>query len=153
VRKNEQRDALERLERSHGRLLEEAEALCAAVEQSAPREELEQFVTFFERQGYRHEIDEEKSLFPRLRGKVPDALLKELTSQHREHERLCARLRELIEQPSARAELAAQAHLLRDHYRTHIALEDAQLLPAARSVLTAEDLAAMDDEMQSRRGR
>jgi hemerythrin-like domain-containing protein len=143
------------LARSHERLLEEADGLCAALARSAPLDEIASAVSFFEHQGVRHERDEEESLFPRLRDRVASSLFDELTRQHRAHESMCARLRELVERdaPERAASLAEVAESLRQSYRDHIALEEAALLPAAASLLGADELAAIYEEMQARRGR
>src|SRR5262245_21523621 len=110
------------LERCHGRMRDESEALCVALGRGAPAEEVEDALGFFERQRVRHERDEEESLFPRLRGRGEDGLLDELTRQHREHERLCSELRAGIER-GAWAALRPLAEELRDSYRAHIQLE------------------------------
>ena len=143
------------LERSHDRLMEEADALCAAIVAGAPREQLEEAVSFFERQGVRHERDEEESLFPRLRDRLGGTLLDDLPRQHRQHEQLCAQLRRLLDAPARETgpALLETAESLRQSYRDHIDLEENALLPAAESMLDADELAEVHAEMQARRGR
>jgi hemerythrin-like domain-containing protein len=91
----------------------------------------------------RHDEDEERSLFPRLAGiaALADVIAK-LEAQHVEQRALTERL--------AKGEDVAAA--LIDAYRTHIDLEDRVLFPAAREALTSEDIAAIAEEMEARRG-
>jgi len=149
------------LERSHQRLLGEVlrlQTLGRAVREGKPEDtgELLDVVAFFLRQGNRHEADEEKSLFPRLRGHVPSHLLTALRRQHRTHERLAERLDALLAGPlteEGRREVQGLCVELAASYRAHIAREEAELLPAARQALGPEELALLADEMQARRGR
>ena len=153
--KSRQNDPIEMLERCHNRMLDESEALCAALASPARLEDADFALGFFERQGVRHERDEEESLFPRLRGRMDDRLLDDLARQHREHERLVGELRSGLDAGDAvdAPALLALAEKLRESYRDHIELEENGLIPAARKLLTADEMAAALEEMQARRGR
>jgi hemerythrin-like domain-containing protein len=55
--------------------------------------------------------------------------------------------------PADRAErFLTLVHELRDVYRTHIAVEDQEVLPAAAAALSPSDRKAIGTEMASRRG-
>jgi hemerythrin-like domain-containing protein len=159
--------ALEMLERSHGKLQEAlgelrsaANAIAAGSKSDADLAVIHDAVEFFERSVTRHEADEEQSLFPRLRGKAGiDPVLETLVDDHREHNRLHRRLREIagtwgdsLPEPEHAQHLVRLVTELEDAYARHIALEDEKLFPAARA-LSAQELAAAAEEMQARRGR
>jgi hemerythrin-like domain-containing protein len=131
------RDPFEKLDRCHRRL---EEALDALARDPSAREDV---IDFLGHQMKRHDEDEERSLFPRLAG-VPalaDVIAK-LEAQHVEQRALSERL--------AQGEDVTTA--LIDAYRTHIDIEDRVLFPAARKALRPEDLAAIAEEMEARRG-
>ncbi len=155
------------LERSHAKLeealrelREAADAIAAGAGTEADQELVREVVDFFERSVTRHEADEEQSLFPRLRGKAGiDPVLDTLVDEHREHNRLHRRLREITDtwrdslpDPQHADHLVRLVSELEDAYTRHIRLEDDKLFPAARA-LSAAELAAAADEMQARRGR
>lgn len=147
----------EQLERCHRRLEEACDALTRAAN-SRDIETASDVCGFFARQIRRHEEDEEKSLFPRLASAGEDlrGILTRLEAEHREHETLQARLEEAVAgrfQGDLWKELEAVADLLARAYRAHIELEESALFPAARTLLTADDLDAMSREMDERRGR
>jgi iron-sulfur cluster repair protein YtfE (RIC family) len=158
---------LDMLERSHRRLEENLNQLRAAAEAiaggpatDADRATVCEVVEFFERSVTRHEADEEQSLFPRLRERgAIDPVLDTLVDEHREHNRLHRRLREITDTWRDRPPtLDSAQHLLRlvveiqDAYARHLELEERQLFPAARE-LSTRALAEAADEMQARRGR
>ena len=113
----------------------------------------------------RHSADEEQSLFPRLRAsddsqaKAAIRMVERLEADHRvaedHHDAVdalgCRWLREGTLP-------AGDARALREHlvalerlYRRHIAVEDQELFPIARRVLTAAELGAIGHEMAARR--
>jgi hemerythrin-like domain-containing protein len=115
--------------------------------------------------GVKHTEDEEVSLFPRLRkhgragGDEALAAMAELESQHRTAEQMhkqfdgfvltlprdgSADIREL----DCFSEMAAE---LDEFYRPHIFMEDNLVFPIAARVLPAEEIAALGEEMRSRR--
>lgn len=161
---NDARDPFEQLERSHRRLEERLEDLTwiareargAAVDVDALRD----VVAFFARAVRRHEEDEERSLFPRLRGVAElGEPIAQLEAEHREHLALHARLDPLVttldrtpDDARAIEELAHVADALVRAYRSHVAAEEQTLFPAARAALDADALAAIAREMQERRG-
>lgn len=152
-------DPIAQLERSHRRLEEACDAL---VQASCSRniETVSDVCAFFSRQVRRHEEDEEASLFPRLRAakKTPEleALLERLATEHREHEALHRRLEEAVAgrvEGDVWTEIASVADLIMLAYRRHIEEEERSLFPATRALLGPEELAAMQGEMDARRGR
>ena len=113
----------------------------------------------------RHSADEEQSLFPRLRtsadphAKAAIRMIERLEGDHRvaedHHDAVeslgCRWLR-------AGTLPAGDARALREHlvalerlYRRHIAVEDHDLFPMARRLLTPAELAAIGHEMAARR--
>ena len=150
-------DPLTQLDRSHRRLEEACNVLIDAVG-ARDLALLEEVQAFFRRQGRLHEEDEDRSLFPRL-AQLPDtpsALLERLAVEHRAHHALGLRLDEAV---SGRHDgelwdaIRAVGDELVKAYRTHIDLEETELFPLARRVLTQTDLDAMRVEMDARRDR
>jgi hemerythrin-like domain-containing protein len=159
------------LDASHRRQEEAVSALLSAARRIAAGRGNEEDVDvvrdvagFFERATPRHFADEETSLFPRLRDRGDadvGALLDRIAAEHRAHERAHAELRRCVGavpddgQVSATdgAALLAVATEIDRMYRDHIALEDAELIPAAQRLLDEDDLTAIITDMESRRGR
>ena len=111
--------------------------------------------TYFETAGRDHHADEEEDLFPRLRRLGPglEALLARLAGEHRALERLWARLAPGLEAEGRRdAHWRAAAAEWCERSEAHVALEDAELLPAARRLLRPDDLEALGRTMAARRG-
>src|SRR5271165_4944255 len=72
-RSREQRHPLDQLTRSHERLRERiAEVVALGHGTEFDQAALEDLAAWFERQGARHEADEDESLFPRLRAAAID---------------------------------------------------------------------------------
>jgi hemerythrin-like domain-containing protein len=158
-------DPFEQLERSHRRLEERLDDLAMATSgETVDLDAVREVAAFFARAVRRHEDDEERSLFPRLRGRpelVP--ILERLSREHREHEALHTKLDALAQIPvteasarpaaELRAEVEAVGDALTRAYRAHIEEEERHLFPAARAALDATAQAEMVAEMQARRGR
>jgi hemerythrin-like domain-containing protein len=115
---------------------------------------------FMDTSGVRHTVDEEESLFPRLRNSLSEEQIQylgQLESQHREVDAVYDSLKEVVAQlqeEATPARISAYRELvekLTAAYRAHIASEDSILMEMARSVLTADELAAMQSEMRARR--
>jgi hemerythrin-like domain-containing protein len=131
-----------------------------AAEGRADPREAEEIATFLDRDLRLHVIDEEDDLFPLLRRRCrpEDEIGRALGGLAREHaaddhlgSRVIAALGRLgpngrIDRDrDALAEFAA-------HQRSHIAFENAVVLPIARRRLTARDLRTLGARMASRRG-
>jgi hemerythrin-like domain-containing protein len=161
------RDPLEMLERSHRRIEEHLAAMiqaAGAIARGAPGDHvavIDDSLAFLERSATRHEVDEEGSLFPRLRRHTTLArLLEALTDDHHRHHQLHVQLRtQRAQWPPAGPDAADGARLvnlvaeLGRAYRSHIEREELELLPAVRTLLAPEELAAVLVEMGQRRGR
>lgn len=128
---------------------------------AAAREAAAAVLRYFTQAAPHHHADEEQDLFPRLRAHrgepgCPAELDDWLARLAREHEGLGAAWGELaprlerIAAGNAPAELAAK--VLVERYRAHYRFEDAQLLPLARRLLTARELAEIGAAMRRRRG-
>lgn len=150
-------DPFEQLTRSHRRLEEALRALSDATSGDRLDEATARDVAdFLGRQVKRHETDEEESLFPRLANAAAAAdlasVIEQLRSEHRVHVELHERLEHALASNAAVDEVRRIAAALEDAYRTHIDIEEAVLFPAARRGLSSQDLAAISEEMQARRG-
>jgi hemerythrin-like domain-containing protein len=114
----------------------------------------------------KHTLDEEDSLFPRMRNKRNEecdaalAVLDELHDDHRSAGRLHRQVDELGLEWLAQHELPPDdvkllIQLIRQlsaTYTRHIALEDKELFPLAATMLNPSELSTIAKEMASRRG-
>ena len=160
--KHDKRDALGMLDRSHVRLAERMEQLASAVAAMTggtatddDRESLDDVMHYLDRGAARHVADEEQSLFPRLR-EHPDteALLTRITAEHRTHDDTLAALKRVVQHlPAGTGMLSVIAADLAKQYRSHIELEEAELIPMVKRLLSAEQLDDVRTEMRSRRGK
>jgi len=178
-------DPLQFLSACHGRIrLRLFAFLQAAARLRAPgtieRHEVEAALLFFRTSGEGHTVDEEQSLFPRLRPRLEAAgaqeaieALDRMLDDHRRHEalfdRLAAAMRAIdpalgagdgLPDPDApplvcgTAEAAALADALEAivaDYEAHIPVEDDVLYPLAAALMPAEELAGIAAEMRARR--
>ncbi|MBL8874620.1 MAG: hemerythrin domain-containing protein [Phycisphaerae bacterium] len=123
---------------------------------------------YFTHAAPRHTADEEESLFPRMKaaaasqGQGCDALV----LLHRDHDRadrLHAQVDMLLMMwlspeaggslpPDRLAELTTLLDTLRDLYRDHIHVEEAEVFPLAGKLLSAHEFIAVGEEMRARRG-
>jgi iron-sulfur cluster repair protein YtfE (RIC family) len=118
------RHPVDQLTRSHERLREQLAALTSLGKAAqVERDELDELVAWFHRQGARHEADEKGSLFPRLRGAATDpatrGMLDRLADEHRVHAKLHAELAGV----HSVADLACIADQMGHAYRAHLELE------------------------------
>jgi iron-sulfur cluster repair protein YtfE (RIC family) len=163
---NRDRDALEMLERCHRQLEDSLERLgVAATTLAAGRggqaeiDTVAEAVERLQRTGHRHVADEEESLFPRLAGRGIDELIQILKQQHREHQALEGELAAVAARVAlpCPADVAAAldrvAVALQRAYQKHMDREDRELIPAAAGLLGDDERAALQAEMQARRGR
>lgn len=130
------------------------------------RNALERSLFYFENAGPRHNADEEESLFPQLRSH-PDAenehIFEQLASlaadhrwaesQHFEINAIGSRwLSAGVLHPSDHARLRTLVHSLSRFYAHHIKIEEQEVFPAARRILSAAERNAVGREMAERRG-
>lgn len=156
-------DCHRRIERFLGTLLAVAEQAQGGPLEDEQRRALGAALRYFREAAPRHVADEEESLFPRLRqSRAPDAeaalnRLEEdhaaVQAWHQELDGLGARWL-----TAGRLEQAGLEHFemlarrLKGAYEPHIALEDDEVFPSARRLLSAEQLRAVGQEMAARRG-
>lgn len=122
---------------------------------------LRDVIRYFDTGGVKHTLDEEASIFPRVRGEGKDELLESLEAEHRTAEAIYLAVRtvaqRIVDAPdsaaetAASADLATQAAALDAAYREHIVREEAELFPLIRA-LDAPQLRAIGLEMKLRRG-
>lgn len=144
-RKIEER--LATLERAAAALADQPEEAAAALRSA---------VRFLDTNGAWHTLDEDESVFPRLRpllsvGEL--AAMYALEGQHGEAESLFSELKAaLAGLPAATASIPPLVERFAEHYRNHIRLEEETLIPMADRFLTEADLTAIAAEMKDRRG-
>lgn len=129
------------------------------------REALDTALNYFHAAAPRHTEDEERSLFPRMRGSDDAAVraalakLDALEADHRAAEVAHARVETLgrrwladnrLPDPDV-AELRRLLTDLSDTYRRHIRVEDEEVFPLAARTLSADQLTAVGREMEHRR--
>jgi len=138
----------------------------AALDSSAPLGEeagkaLEAALHYFHTSGPLHTADEEESLFPRLREAGAIALAHQtdaLEMDHRRAEELHRQSEEFFlvwTQAALREEQVAALRVaveqLASLYAGHILIEEIEVFAAARTLLTAEQIAGMGAELRARR--
>jgi hemerythrin-like domain-containing protein len=150
-RRIEQR--LDTLQRAGAKLEQDTEASLIAIANS---------LRFMDVSGVLHTVDEEESVFPRIRqaaspGEV--AYLDKLESEHKEADQVYLRLKAvsaaLLESttPELIQEYRELVTKLDAAYRSHIASEDTILVELGRRVLTADELETIQSEMRARRNQ
>jgi pyridoxamine 5'-phosphate oxidase len=128
----------------------------AATDVTAAREALAHVLGHLAGPGARHSEDEEFSVFPRVAGDDTNAVIDELTMDHRVIEAIHLALRDVVERlpddPAGLAgELGEHARALAEAYRAHMKREEDVLFPIARG-LDEKELRAIGIEMRLRRG-
>jgi len=112
---------------------------------------------YFDTAAVNHHADEERSVFPRvvaIAGREGQALVSDLEREHRALDVQWARMRPLLVGIAAgqRANLSPRGVLeLRQAYERHIALEENVLIPLVESMLEADTLRTIGEEMAARR--
>ncbi len=157
-------DPLEMLLACHGRIQAQCATLnkllahlpvhgCDAQAQQAARA----ILRYFDTAGRNHHDDEEKDLFPLLLASssgAAHALIARLLGEHQLMDTAWERLRRyltgLAEGKSAALDAEATEHFI-GVYDRHIALENSQLLPLAKQLLTAAQLETLGKSMATRR--
>jgi hemerythrin-like domain-containing protein len=160
------------LEDCHKRILHFIKTVCALAESasaplsSAERDSLERSLRYFREAAPRHNADEEESLFPVMRRHADaqrsemSARLASLANDHRWAEELhcemdaigCRWLAAGALRPNDRARLRSLAHSLSRFYAQHIAVEETELFPAARRMLSIAELERLGKQMAARHG-
>jgi hemerythrin-like domain-containing protein len=133
---------------------------------SGKKAALETSLKYFREAAPKHTADEEESLFPRLRG-IDSAEAREvlarvaaLESDHERAEASHQEVERLGQEWLARGQLPAGEasrfdQLLADLanlYHHHIRIEDTEVFPSARRLLSSDEKAAVGAEMAARRG-
>jgi hemerythrin-like domain-containing protein len=159
-------DCHRRIERFLALLIEVTGQSRGAELKGERREAFETALRYFREAAPKHTLDEEESLFPRMRasGAVSArAALARLDSLHADHLAAEARHREadalgrrwLAQGRLPDGDAARMARLLeelRATYQTHIRAEDEEVFPLAGEILSGEEIEAVGREMAARRG-
>jgi hemerythrin-like domain-containing protein len=130
------------------------------------REAMETARVYFKKAAPRHTLDEEESLFPRLRAASDPraaaalSLIEHLHADHEAademHREVDALVRQWLVEGVLATEMARRlAGLLDDLsniYQQHIAVEESQVFPLAGRILSRAELEQMGREMAARRG-
>jgi len=159
---------IEHLSACHRRIEQRLTTLDRAAAVLATRREealqaIHNAFAFLDSNGVLHTEDEEKSLFPRLRGKlhpVQEELVAALEADHAVAHELYASLRLAVDQIAtspdfdepAALQYASLVSRFSAFYRRHISIEDSQLAEISKAVLTGRELAEISVEMKRRRG-
>jgi hemerythrin-like domain-containing protein len=115
-----------------------------------------QATRYFTTAAVHHHEDEEQDLFPRLlrarAGLAP--LIARLREEHQRLETAWKNLAPALAEPEAfdTADFLRRVGEFRAAYEAHVALENSELLPVARSLIGDDDLAALGQAMAHRRG-
>src|ERR1043166_5088377 len=168
-------DALSHLIDCHTRIEQRLEILETAVprlgaataeKRQEAREVVDRALKFLSEMGHLHTVDEEETLFPRLRAsaKAKDLELPELAealeAQHRQKEAVLTELLALVEAlppateaptPDRVSRLDGYAAQLAGLYRPHIMLENNRLIPLCREAPSTVELEQIAQEMRDRR--
>ena len=160
---------LEHLTACHRRIEDRLATLGRAADhwRDAPEAALEAIrksILFLDSNGALHTMDEELSLFPRLRPRLAGeemAHLDRLEQQHQEVDSVFAELKDVIAEiagsPQQAIPIAPRYRelvtLLSELYRPHIQFEDEVLMPLAGGILNQEELENISQEMRIRRGK
>jgi len=138
------------------------EHLVSSGADSEARDAARSVMRYFDSAGANHHRDEEDDLFPALlrivhgaAGEAVQALIVRLREEHAALEAswidMRASLFEVSEGRDVGLELAA-VHAFGAAYERHIAIEERQLLPLARELLDAAEIARLGAAMAGRRG-
>ncbi len=157
-------DCHRRIEMFLGSLVRVAELVEKPLDADA-RTAMETSLRYFREAAPKHTADEEESLFPRLRrmhNPEVDTLLGTLDPLERDHRRAdslhaqvdrlgrkCLSAESLSREDAT--EFAQAVTQLASIYKEHIRIEDELVFPVAGKVLSAEEKAAIADEMAARR--
>jgi hemerythrin-like domain-containing protein len=160
---------LEMLSACHGRVERQCQTLlrlpphlAANGPDQAAREAAQNVMRYFDTSARHHHADEEQDLFPALLQSASatelaqlGGLVDALRAQHRQLEHAWTQLRGKLEGiwlGTMRELDAEEVKRLVDLYRSHIAREDAELLPLAARILGTAQLDSVGRAMRLRRG-
>jgi hemerythrin-like domain-containing protein len=146
-------DRIETLERLVGHLPKHG---CDEQAQQAARN----VMRYFDTAGEHHHQDEERDLFPALARLAADsdatALVARLLEEHGRMRALWQRLRSALDPIAQGTRATLEADLVKEFgrtYRSHIALEESQLLPLADRLLADPEKKALGASMARRRAQ
>lgn len=160
---------IEALKSCHERLRRECGALRKLVEHmrehgcdGEARQAAANVMRYFDTAARHHHADEEEDLLPRMmiaatlsHGPRLTRLVGDIANEHRDMDRMWTELRPVLQEISAGENTPLDA-LTVDRfvklYRSHIALEEANVFPLAEMLLSGNDFAEIGVSMAQRRG-
>lgn len=160
------------LEDCHKRILHFMQTLVTLTESvgtarlnADDRDALERSLRYFRESAPRHNSDEEESLFPKLRShpEAQNGIAARIASLEEDHRRVEAQHQEIdtiggrwlatgVLHPRDHARLRTIIHPLLRFYAHHIEIEEAEVFPEARRILSNVERDAVGKEMAQRRG-
>ncbi len=162
-------DPIGMLKDCHRRVEHFLDILCRVVSQapgralnSGEQSAIEAALRYFSESGPRHNMDEEESLFPRLRNLNAAAVLAEVERLKSEHRHAATHHDQIAElyprwirdgslNPDETTRLQSMTKDLRDLYREHIRIEEEVVFPFAAKQLDRNALASIGVEFKLRR--
>jgi len=156
-------DCHRRIERFLGALVSVSEHPAGEALDQERRNGLEAALRYFRESAPRHMADEEESLFPQLRASGDARAIEALDRLEEDHQAVAAWHAELeglggrwLTAGKLKARefeyFAATIARLQEAYAPHIALEDDEVFPQARNLLTRDQIRIIGEEMARRRG-
>lgn len=159
-------DCHRRIERFLETLIAIAQEAQGQPLETEQRSALETSLRYFREAAPRHTADEEESLFPRLRrvnspeAQAALARVDSLEQDHEQAERKHSEVERLGQEWLSRGQLAAgQVARLQELlaelsvlYQRHIRIEDTEVFPSAKRLLSADERTLIGAEMAARRG-
>lgn len=148
----------QRIERHCATLERLAEHLQTHGVDASARSAAASLLRYFDQSAQLHHADEEQDLFPLLIAHQPGlaVTLADLRDEHEEQDALWAGLGHLLRHLDALRHpdaLAVQARRFARLNQEHLALENAEILPAAGRLLDTDELARLGAAMARRRGQ
>jgi hemerythrin-like domain-containing protein len=159
-------DCHRRIERFLQALIEITQEVQGQPLRTEQRSALETSLRYFREAAPRHTADEEESLFPRLRrmnsseAQAALARVDSLEQDHKQAERKHSEVERLGQEWLSRGQLptgqvARLQYLLAELsvlYQQHIRIEDTEVFPSAKRLLSGDDRTLIGAEMAARRG-
>jgi hemerythrin-like domain-containing protein len=152
-------DCHRRIEHFLGILAVVAERASRRALNSEERDAVRASLEYFRKGGQRHNVDEEESLFPRLRLAACESQIAGLESDHREANEWHDAAEKIYERwmeggalsPADQDKLQSLTQRLKRLYEEHIRMEEQVVFPRAADLLNQQTIAEIGQEFRARR--